>query len=203
MQHEINKTVVVIVALVAVASCRRERPPAEQQSAEQREIGRALCALVTRHGADYEWKTEGDASLFTVQVEDLLLSRIGQTLFTFASVTDVQKQEGRYLLTARDSLGVSILFLCMKCSRSQAEYVMNIPDEGAYWGSFAIVFRLDSAYHPTWELTAQPDGDTAYVEVSGPKTWFIKGECLDLLYLGQDEPEWADVRTMLNANAPD
>ncbi|MBP7053625.1 MAG: hypothetical protein KBE65_21655 [Phycisphaerae bacterium] len=201
--RQINKTIVMIGALAIIVSCRKEQPPAEQQAAEQR-IGRELRALASRHSADYEWKAAGDTLIFSVQVEDFLLSRIGRPLLTIASVTDVQRREGQYSLIARDSFSVDDLLLRLDCSRSQAEFVMNIPEERGWWGLFAIVFRPESVRQPTWELTAQPeDANKAHVAVGPPRTWFLRGECLDLSYVGEDEIDLVDLKVMLSKKGSD
>ncbi len=179
---------------------QKAQPPQKTQTAEREQIGREVRALATRHSADYDWKAAGDKSLFTVEVEDILLSRIGRPLFTSAMVTDVQRQKGQYSLIARDSISVSDLFLRLRCSPSQAEYVMEVAKNGGYLGWFAIVFRPESVRRPMWELTAQPDGDTAYIAVNEAREWFVKGECLDLLYVGQDS---IDLKDMLSTNKPD
>jgi hypothetical protein len=198
------------LALSLVASCRRQEPVEEQQAqsqeraktteAEQTRIRQELQTLTTRHSADYEWKAAADDSLFTAQVEDILLSKAPRPLLISAFVTDIQRQEGRYLLVAQSTISISDLFLRLKCSPSQAEYVMNVAENGGYLGWFAIVFRPESVYRPTWELAAQPDGDTAYIAVQEASAWFTKGECLDLLYVGQKE---IDLKDVLDTNPPD
>ncbi len=199
---------IMCVVFVLVASCRKDRPAAGEeghprkstQTAVTRQVRQEVSAIASRHNADYQWKVSADECLFTVEIEDILCSRIGRPLFTLAPVTDVQRQEGQYFVVAQDTLGVSDLFLRLKCSLSQAEHVMNVAKNGGYLGWFAIVFRAESVRRPVWELRAQPDGDAAYIAVNEANEWFVKGECLDLSYVGRD---CIDLKDVLNTNESD
>jgi hypothetical protein len=206
-----SKTRAICMLLLLVVACRKEQPVEKEQArqpektltAEQLQVRQDLQGMAGRHNADYGWYLAFDDWLFSVEVQDILLSDRSQPLMMTALLEDVRKEEGRYYLVC-DSSSSTDLFLYLKCSPSQAEYVLTPgkKNDRPLW--VAVVFKPESVRHPIAEFEAEAESSAsddadaepyAYLSVRESRTWFVKGECVDLLRIGS---RYVNLQKLLN-----
>ncbi len=191
--------VVAIVGAViwlVVSSGRTARAKREQEAAEKTRMSRAISALAQKHDAVQDWEDalpDGfDQRTYTAHLQDLLVRDGGRPALFLAPLQDVVREGDGYTLHFYDAfrsvrLRPTEIKLVLRATRGQAEKILEQRSDGMF-EMFAVIAHVESVRKAA--ITLNPYGvDDEYGEslIDAEDVFFITGECLDFIFVGDYE----------------
>lgn len=197
----ILKGIVAVVVAAGIALVgwrflhRRTQNRADDADRRQR-----IASLAAEHNAVTNWQSrfdeegmkleDGHRSVYTADIREAVLRTNGQPLLVIGYVFEVTKDGDTATLgvTAYEYPDMNFV---LRCTTTQADLVLKQPtDDGEF---FAVIANVISVSRPGFETDAwvEEDEDDVYAEVivEPGDQYMLHGRCLDLMYLGEYDPD--------------
>lgn len=184
----------VVLGINSCGSLKREKEKVETE--KKIRIKQAITDMIARHNAVNDWERnlrEKFISMLTkvysIQVEQALVRKDGRPILLFASVEDVARQDNKYFGHFHNwfGLGPNIHFV-LECKPDQIKKVME--QSASQFEQYAVVALISSIQRPKFEPGAYSEnGEGQEITIESSNIFIAKGRCVDLLFVGQYEPE--------------
>lgn len=204
MKSIISKIVVVLMLLamgicivLCIISCGRPKLEEEKVETEKKmKIEQAITEVVGRHKAVAGWGKnlrEKYMSMlmkvYSIQVEEALIRNDRRPILFFASIEDVARQNDKYFAHFHNwgNIDPDIHFV-LECNSDQVEKIME--QSATYFERYAVVALISIIQRPKFEPRAYSEnGEEPEIAVESSDIFIARGRCLDLLFIGDYEPE--------------
>lgn len=190
---------VVIAAGIAFAGWRflQRRTQSHADDADRRE---RIVSLAAQYNAVTNWQSrfdedgmkleDGHRSVYTADITEAVLRTNGQPLLVIGYIFEVANDGDTATLGVKAYEYVDMNFV-LRCTTTQADLVLTQPtDEGEF---FAVIADVISVSRPGFETDTwvEEDEDDVYAEVivEPGDQYILHGRCLDLMYLGEYDPD--------------
>lgn len=146
----VTRLLLVLILLFSV-SCNRT----DKEKTEDKEINKkiqilkqAVSDMAEKHNAITDWEKNLDKhSLYTIQVEDVLIRSDNRPILFFGRVDDITKKANKYFLHFKKMLSPWIYFV-LECNEEQVENILHNKDSTFY----AVAARISSIQRPEFEF---------------------------------------------------
>lgn len=176
--------------ICTLTSCRGSKTPKEQQWEIEPKTKEGISAMVAKHNAvqvpsDRLWG-------YTIEVQEAIVRGDGRPVLVYASVYDITKRDGKYIVDFRHLPWPSVSGprFILECSADQVEPIIHrrrseslrerfsssmMPD----W--YAVIASFSHVGKPKFCVEAEPAFDEeARVVMGVPDVVIATGRCLDL-----------------------
>lgn len=194
---------ILIIALgcfVVLSSCGRSKKEEIKQieKAERKaDIEQNIMKMANKYNAVLDWEKDLRPksflrSAYTVEVQRVLVREDNRPVIFIASVQDMEKRGNEYIVYFdkwSGYFGISleaylpILFI-LKCTEEQVKRILNQPKE-ILIENYSVIASISDVNKIRFSLTPYSLGEyEANIEIDSSAVFIAKGNCLDLLFVG-------------------
>lgn len=130
--------------------------------------------------------------VYTVEVQRALVREDNKPVSFIASVQDIEKRGNEYIVFFDKWSGyfginletnLPILFV-LKCTEEQVKRILNQPDD-ILFENYSVIASISDVNKMRFNLTPYSLGEyEANIEIDSSAVFIAKGNCLDLLFVG-------------------
>ena len=164
-----NVVIVMFCVFVGASLCSCGKGGESESERDEREqtakAARLVNELTQRHNADRNWYSSIDPDMYTIDLEDLLVSST-QPLVLMASILDLVRTDTGVLIVAWPcGYGGQLLSLVpnldfvLECTPQQAQYIRQCGQKGfsEFADDLAIIFSVHSVQRARLQISVETD----------------------------------------------
>jgi hypothetical protein len=184
-------SIVALLVVIFFPSCRtREQDRQKADLERKKQTSQAIAAMAASHSAVIDWEERLEYPEFTVELHDIMAVS-GRKILFVAAVDDIEGSSGNFFCRFSTHGAVDIVFL-LKCSDGQVKSILQRAKED--WpGRYAVVAEVSEISKPLFRADVQSeDGDypdQQLLVIENDTSFVARGNCADLLFVGDYEPE--------------
>lgn len=202
MKNDIHKSIFILIILggfVILTSCKsiKEEAKIKEEEEQQAEIEQNIMKMANSYNAVLDWEKDLTPktflkSIYTVEVQRALVREDNRPVSFIASVQDIEKRGNEYIVFFDKWSGyfgisleayVPILFV-LKCTEEQVKRIINQPNE-ILIENYSVIASISDVNKMRFSLTPYSLGEyEANIEIDSSAVFIAKGNCLDLLFVG-------------------
>lgn len=202
MKNDIHKSIFILIILgsfVILTSCKgiKEEAKIEEEEEKQAEIEQNIMKMANSYDAVLDWEKDLRpkdflTSVYTVEVQRALVREDNRPVLFIADVQDIEKRGNEYTVyfdrwTGYFGINVEtylpILFI-LKCTEEQVKKILNQPNE-ILFENYSVIASISDVNRMRFGLTRYSLGEyEANIEIDSSAGFIAKGNCLDLLFVG-------------------
>jgi len=176
-------------------AAKNEKAQETMDKDAQEEKQKAIAQLSNKYNAVSDWSEPLPKklfmSIFTMEVEDVLLRKDNRPVLFFATVEDVERKENKYLVrfVAEDLLTeLPKIEFVLDCNDVQARIILQQrQSESGGWEKYAVVAVINKVKKVVFSVNpvVVTDVEENYgeIEIDTPNTFMAIGHCVDLLFV--------------------
>lgn len=139
--------------------------------------------LVVKHNALKDWSNNIS---YTIQLQEKI---IGKPVLYIGSIDDIFLREGKTFIKLNSSYLEEVSYILeLECDQQLVEKVSNRSTSGIF-DDYAVIAQLDNIFKPSIKLVADsiPGEDLYYVDFDSTDLFMGNGECIDLMYIEEND----------------
>ena len=215
MSKRFSILLVVLVLMTVIMSCGKDKKVQNQNGNDQVKLQRekVVKELAGKYNAITDW--DKGAILYTVQLQDSFLN--GRFVMVVGYIDDVYKKDGQFYirfiksmsmqdfkdgamfsLTAKPEVNFILKIDSVKVSKIFSDLGnKKIGDfEWLDMPRYVVIAKINDVMKPTFRIDGSTPSDNADDTIDNtvewsyepPQTFIAAGDCIDLVYVGQEFP---------------
>lgn len=157
--------------------------------ANKQKIETAIREMAAKYDAATDWmdSLNSKKTIYTIDVQNALINANKRPILFRASLEDVSKLQGQYVVHLDTWVGVVQISFQLQCGDGHVHQMLAKSDRDP-WNSFAVVAQIQDINKPLFRVKAVPSDEYSELELESSDTFIALGQCLDFLYIREITP---------------